>query len=153
MFGKKKKQIKTLMHPKLGELKFGLDFWEPTSKTKLALWNRVYDVSLWFVAENIEENINQNQETAFEQLNKIIVEQKCTIEKLILEHSEAENEKDADNRFIPKYIVFSRNGECALFCEDTTEGSYDDDLNAGFAVLLIPQLIFTSSEECFDFMF
>jgi hypothetical protein len=41
-------------------------------------------------------------------------------------------DKDAKERFIPKTLLFGRNGECALLCDDITEP------DEGIAICLFP---------------
>lgn len=153
-FGKKKKeQFTTLTHPKLGELKRVCgNIWHPLSNTTIVLWDRPYEISVTFLVEDgDEQGPNEKHAKAWDSFNDIIVTRRHSIEKTILKYMECADGEGAGDRFIPRDVEFSRKGECGLYFEDTEEGvDYDSDTNTGFAVFLIPKLLFTYSEFCTD---
>lgn len=150
---KEKKPQKVIVHSELGELKFDAIEWYPAAKIRVALWNRVYDVPISFFAKSEEEEPAPSQEAAYQKFKNIVVEQRDTIEKMILEDAEEEDAEKAGNRLIPYAIYISREGECALAFGDTAEcEECDFSHETGFALFLIPRLLIYSAEECLDFM-
>ena len=154
IFGKKEKKTqKVIVHPELGELKFDAIEWYPATRVKVALWNRVYDISLSFFARSEEEEPAPNQEATYQKFKNIVVEQREAIEKMILKDAEEEDVEKAGNRFIPYAVHISREGECALVFGDTEEcKECDFSHETGFALFLIPRLLIYHAEECLDFM-
>lgn len=147
------------MHPELGELKFNEYVWDSATQTKVVLWNRAYDVRFSFYVRN-EEEPNANQEDAYQKFKSIVAEQRDTIEKMIMEYEDEKDIEKAGNRFIPYEVQISHGGECALVFGDAelykqvygdTEERYFD-FETGFAMFLIPRLVYYGAEECFDFM-
>lgn len=153
MFGKKKKQNRTLTHPQLGELRYKGLGWAPTATARMELWDKTYEISLEFIAEE-EEEPNRRQEEAFEKFNRILPAQKDAIEQIILKCTDWDGTGCAGDRFIPRDASFSRKGECVLFFEDTQdtqdERPYGYDLDMGFALFLLPKLEFGPTEYFFD---
>ncbi|MCM1187253.1 MAG: hypothetical protein NC251_12100 [Lachnoclostridium sp.] len=82
IFGKKKKEKVAYVHPQLGEVKYigvkgnkydGGD-WNPSSKLKVELWDKVFEVAMSFGTGSEDEHINPKQEEAFERVKSLIVE-------------------------------------------------------------------------------
>ncbi len=94
----------------------------------LELFSRDYLVKLKFKAYFEKDKITQEQEKAYIEYkeNKKIILNK--VEKLLLGYS-----LDAATRFIPKTLLFERDGAYALLCDDTF--SPDE----GVAVTLAPK--------------
>ena len=152
MFGKKKdKAVKCKFHPSLGEINYVGIGWKKTEKVKVRLWSKTYDISLCFIAKTVEEDINEKQMASLERFRNVVEEQKNQIEKLIMECFECDSEENSSRRFAPRKILFSKNGECALFYKDADEEDYDD-LGAGFAMFLLPKLIVEDPENSLDYI-
>lgn len=148
MFGKKKdKEVKCKIHPSLGEIRYVGIGWKKTEKIKVTLWSNTYDISLCFIAKTVEEDVNEKQVDSLEKFRNVVKEQKKKIEELIMKYFECDNEENSSHRFAPEEILFSQNGECALFYKDADEGNYDDP-DAGFAMFLIPKLMYEDTENC-----
>lgn len=154
IFGiKEKRPQKAVVHPELGELKFDTMEWYPVSKVKVALWNRIYDVSLSFFAESEEEEPAPKQEAAYQAFKSVVSVQRADIEKMIMEDTGEENLERAGSRFIPYAVQISRQGECALVFGDTEQcKECDFSHETGFALFLIPTRLLYPAEECLDFM-
>ncbi len=152
MFGKKKNKVdKCKIHPSLGEILYVGIGWEKTEKIKMTLWSKTYDISLCFIAKKVEEDVNEKQLASLEKFRNVVKEQKNQIEELIMKSFECDNEENSSNRFVFEEILFSQNGECALFYKDADEEGYDD-LGAGFAMFLIPKLMLHFPEDCLDYI-
>ncbi|OPX42034.1 hypothetical protein CLHUN_40930 [Ruminiclostridium hungatei] len=152
MFGKKKdKAVKCKIHPSLGEIKYLGIGWEKTEKAKVTLWSKTYDIPLCFIAKTVEEDVNEKQGVTLERFRNVVNEQKNQIEKLIMECFECDNEENSSHRFIPKEILFSQNGECALFARDADEENYND-IGASIAMFLVPKLMLEYPENCLDYI-
>ncbi len=152
IFGKKEKETqRVIVHPELGKLKFDTMEWYPEAEVKVALWNRIYDVSISFFAGSEEEEPAPIQEAAYQKFKDIVVTQREAIEKMILKDTEEEDVEKAGSRFVPYAIQISREGECALVFGDTEE-CRDFSHETGFALFLIPRLFIYNAEECLDFM-
>ena len=157
MFGKKKKSdVKTLTHPDLGEMHYSAVAWKPDKQPEIVLWDKTYKIDLLFMAlseEEKAEGVTLCQVEAFERFQKTVTAQKDEIEKLILKHIDTDGGDELGERIIPRCVSFSRSGECAVEFEDKEEGvNWGDDPEYGFAVFLIPRLIFCPEEQCVDFM-
>jgi hypothetical protein len=156
MFGKKKakqKQEIVLINSAFGELRYGWGSWKLCTKPKITLWDTTYEVDCYVIAEAEEDGVSKKQEEAWEKFNNEIVEQQKQIEGMLLRHSGRNDEVRVYHKYIPSHIFFSRNGECALFVEDTDEEGYKDDPDAGFAIFLLPKLMLDSAEHCGDYIY
>jgi hypothetical protein len=153
MFGRKKtKQDVVLWHPAFGEMKYVADSWKATTGVKLDLWNRTYEVECYLLSEAATNGVTEAQEAAIEKFGNVVVEQKSSIEEIIMKFSESDNEEKIGNRFIPDHIYFSQKGECALFVLDNYEDDYDSKFDAGFAILLVPKLLLCPAEDCLAYL-
>ncbi|MCM1534921.1 MAG: hypothetical protein NC126_03240 [Clostridium sp.] len=152
IFGKKKKEKVAYVHPQLGEVKYGGGDWNPSSKLKVELWDKVFEVAMSFGTGSEDEPINPKQEEAFERVKSLIVEKKHDIEQMVIEerfYTYEESEQEVRGRFYPDYLNFSRTGEeCVLYFTDAEH----EDWDAGFALLLIPEFKLVDEEEAMDFM-
>lgn len=155
LFGRKKKRdaVKNPIHPIFGEMKhIGIE-WDVAEKIELTLWNKTYEIPMSFIASTDKDGITANQEEAFKKLKDVITEQKSEMEKAIIFYTKTDDEEKILNRFIPYDILFSRNGECALFMKDTEEdGAYNDDTETAFALFLVPKIFLCASEDSLDFL-
>lgn len=155
MFGKNKKgaMAKNPIHPALGEMKHLGTTWKLTEKTGVVLWSKIYKIPLCFFARTEEDGVTEEQEIAFEKLKNVLIEKKNEIEAAIVDYAKTDDEEILLTRFIPRYIEFSRKGECALFVEDTDEdGAYNDDTETAFALFLLPRVFLSPSEDSLDFL-
>jgi hypothetical protein len=151
MFGKKKtKQEIPVISTALGEMKYYRDSWTLCAKQKAAFWDTIYELDCDVETETAEEGINEKQEAAIEKFKEVIVDKKSAIERIIIENSVSDygivDEGEIRKRFVPDYILFSKNGECALFVKDV------DNDDEGLGIFLVPKLLMYSSGECLAYM-
>ena len=83
-----------------------------------------------------EDGITEEQEKAIKKYNDNKLEISKLIKKLVVKY-----DKDAKSRFVPKTLLFGRNGECALLCDDREEP------DEGIAVCLFPNELVVSQDD------
>lgn len=157
IFGKKKKkeEKRVYVHPQLGEMEYYLDSWRPAFVYKAELWGKAFDVEIGFMADSEGEDINQEQEESYEKFKNVITEQRGAIEEMIVStYTYTESEMDVRDRVVPYAVDFNRKGECALFFMDMEEKEIFElePLSTGFAIFLVPELLFVDTEQCADCM-
>lgn len=152
MFWKKKDKVNDLtIHPSLGKMKYLGVGWNLSEKVKMSLWSETYDVSVCFVADTIEDDVNEKQVASMEIFRNVITEQKHKMEEIIMHNFESDDEEISSVRFVPEKIYFSKKGECALFYKDADAEEYDD-LGCGFSMFLLPKFLTYSPEDCLDYI-
>lgn len=83
-----------------------------------------------------KDGITENQEVALKKYNdnRILINDKFT--ELAIKY-----DKNASNRFLPKTLLFGRNGECALLCDDNEEP------DEGIAICVFPNELVVSQDD------
>ena len=136
--------------------------WRTVEKQSFSLFGKTYSVHVIAVAKKeLNETINNLQETALTSFLDIIVSKKSEIEEAIINHfnkvssmddynhryREGYDLSDVPSRFIPNEIEVTRKGECAIYVEDDAEefGAYDD-WDEGFVISVIPEVKIYSKE-------
>lgn len=105
----------------------------------ICLWGEIYTIVVSAQAYAKTEAVTKEQEDAYSQfLSNLIAEQK-TIELLL--DSFVGDKRNAKQRFIPKTLLFEKNGNYTLLCDDR------ESPDEGVAVCLSPQKIVISQDE------
>lgn len=107
-----------------GEITFNVG-WKTT--TLITLFSRESQIVVKAKAYRKTDVVTAEQEKSFTDYSKNKSEYRTTIEKLLSDYSD-----DAANRFIPKTLLFERDGAWALLCDDLL------DPDGGIAVCLQP---------------
>ena len=159
MFWKRRKRGKVqedAMHPRFGLVRLEGYVWEPARKIKISLWDREFEIAIWFEGEDKDgqvRSISGLQEQSYDKFLKIMKTEKERIQENIMKDVHFKNVQEAKEASIPKHVHFSRKGECALFFENKMcEKEYEDELDTGFAIVLLPKIEYITSEYCYDCM-
>jgi hypothetical protein len=155
MFLKKILKNKFVVNEIFGTMEKNELYWmsDVNTKTKIFFWNKIYEINIKAIADT-EEDINSSQENAYQKLEKIVVERKNEIEKVVEWHFDTDDERIASSRFIPTDFIFDRNGNCALYvCDAEEEFGVCDDYDEGFALGIIPEIEVYSKEEYDMYLF
>lgn len=107
-----------------GEITFNVG-WKTT--TLITLFSRESQIVVKAKAYRKTDVVTAEQEKSFTDYSKNKSEYRTTIEKLLSDYSD-----EAANRFIPKTLLFERDGAWALLCDDLL------DPDGGIAVCLQP---------------
>lgn len=122
-----------MLHKVFGEITFNVG-WQ-TTRT-IVLFGKTFHVNLKIQAYFDEDGITLEQEKAYidyknNENNKLQI-----IESLLKSYS-----RTADTRFVPKTILFERDGSYALLCDD------NDEPDEGIAICLAPTERIVSQDE------
>lgn len=117
-----------------GELFFNVG-WKAT--TGIFLLNNNYSVIVKAAAYFEKDGITAEQEAAFVDFSDNKHERIVTVEKLLIDFANG----DASNRFVPRILLFQRNGSYALLLNDR------EDEDEGIAVCLKPVAKIVSQSE------
>lgn len=107
-----------------GEITFNVG-WKTT--TLITLFSRESQIVVKAKAYRKTDVVTVEQEKSFTDYSKNESEYRTTIEKMLSDYSD-----EAANRFIPKTLLFERDGAWALLCDDLL------DPDGGIAVCLQP---------------
>ena len=107
-----------------GEITFNVG-WKTT--TLITLFSRESQIVVKAKAYRKTDVVTVEQEKSFTDYSKNKSEYRPTIEKMLSDYSD-----EAANRFIPKTLLFERDGAWALLCDDLL------DPDGGIAVCLQP---------------
>lgn len=107
-----------------GEITFNVG-WKTT--TLITLFSRESQIVVKAKAYRKTDVVTVEQEKSFTDYSKNKSEYRTTIEKMLSDYSD-----EAANRFIPKTLLFERDGAWALLCDDLL------DPDGGIAVCLQP---------------
>lgn len=107
-----------------GELNFNTG-WK--ASTNIILFGRSYPIILSVKAYFEEDGVTTEQENAYRDYINSTEQKLAIIEKLLNTYSD-----EAETRFVPKTILFERDGSYALLCDDNNEP------DEGIAVCLVP---------------
>lgn len=83
-----------------------------------------------------EDGITEEQKNAIDKYQSKRVQEDACVTDLVLKF-----DKDAKKRFIPKTLLFGRNGECALLCDDVM------DPDEGIAICIFPEKKVVSQDD------
>ncbi|PWV99308.1 hypothetical protein DFQ01_11524 [Paenibacillus cellulosilyticus] len=117
-----------------GELVFNVG-WK--AATDISLFNNVHSVTVKAAAYFEKDGITAEQETAFVDFGDNKRARLATVEKLLIDYANG----DASNRFVPRTLLFKRNGSYALLLDDS------EDEDEGIAVCLAPSATIVSQSE------
>jgi hypothetical protein len=117
-----------------GELIFNTG-WK--TKAKITLFNKEYEVVVKAKAYRETDGITAEQEKAYFDFGKNKSALLMTSEKLLNDHAEGK----ASGRFVPRTLLFNRDGNYALLLDDK------DDKDGGVAVTLTPKAEVLSQDE------
>lgn len=118
-----------------GELVFNVG-WK--AETEISLFNNNYSVIIKAAAYFEKDGITADQEAAIVDFGNHKNERLKSIEKLLLTDF---SEGDASKRFVPRTLLFQRNGSYALLFDDK------EDEDEGIAVCLQPEAKIVSQDE------
>ena len=105
-------------------------------KRRINVFDKDYIITVKIQASNPEQNFSEVQESACMEYAKF---EKAYLEKIeILMKEYCEN---AETRFLPKTLLFRRNGDCAMLCDDF------EDPDNGIAVCIIPEMKITLQDD------
>lgn len=114
-----------MLHEVFGDIEFNVG-WK--SKKNVELFGKVYLITLKIQAYYEEEGITAEQEQAYLDYSKAEADKTKRIEELLTAY-----DSDAQMRFVPKMLLFNKDGSYALLCDD------QDVLDEGIAVCLSPE--------------
>ena len=117
-----------------GELTFNTG-WK--TKTNINLFGNDYDVVVKAKAYFENDGVTPEQEKAYTDFNKEKASQLGIVEKLLNNFSE----EDATTRFVPRTLLFLRDGGYALLLDDKK------DEDGGIAVTLLPKTEVMAQDE------
>lgn len=117
-----------------GELSFDTG-WK--TKTTITLFTKSYDILVKAKAYFEKDGVTQKQENAFSDFINQKVEKLKIVEALIKGYSE----KSSASRFLPRTILFQRDGSYAMLLDDT------EDPEGGIAVIMSPTKAVVSQDE------
>lgn len=117
-----------------GELSFDTG-WK--TKTTITLFTKSYDVVVKAKAYFEKDGITEKQESAFSDFINQKVEKLKTMEELIKNYAD----KSSTSRFLPRTILFQRDGSYAVLLDDT------EDPEGGIAIILSPTKAVLSQDE------
>lgn len=120
--------------PVFGEMVFNVG-WK--TKTEISLFDNNYSVIIKAAAYFEKDGITAVQEAAFFDFDNNKNERLKTVEKLLTDYSDA----DAAQRFVPRTLLFQRNGSYALLLNDRK------DADGGIAVCLQPEVKIVFQDE------
>lgn len=117
----------------LGEMEFSIGFKMVDS---IVFCGDAKAITIKIKAYFVEDGITAEQNNTMKQYkdNRIEITKKFT--KLATEH-----DSDAKERFIPRTLLFGRDGECALLCDDE---KYPDE---GIAICVFPNEAVVSLDD------
>ena len=117
-----------------GELTFNTG-WK--TKTDISLYGTNYDVVVKVKAYYEKDGVTAEQESAYADFKENKTARLVTVEKLLNDFADSTSAK----RFIPKTLLFQRNGAYALLFDDK------QDEDSGVAVCLAPKAEVVSQDE------
>lgn len=117
-----------------GELTFNIG-WK--TKTDITLFSKSYNIVVKAKAYFEKDGVTTEQETSYDDFRGNINSHIATVEKLLNEYVSG----DADVRFIPRVLLFQRDGEYALLLDDK------EDEDGGVAVILAPKQEVVTQDE------
>ncbi|MGN7453348.1 hypothetical protein ACTHPH_00885 [Paenibacillus pasadenensis] len=121
-------------NPVFGKLIFNIG-WK--AETEISLFNKNYNVIIKAAAYFEKDGITGEQEAAIVDFDDHKNERLKMVEKLLTDFSEG----DASQQFIPRTLLFQRNGNYALLLDDK------EDEDEGIAVCLLPEAKIVSQDE------
>lgn len=122
-----------MLHDVFGELTFNVG-WKASLNMKL--FGENHPIILKLQAYYKEDGITKEQEEAYVKYKDDRDNKLETIEKLLLKYADS-----PEKRFIPKTLLFERDGSYALLCSD------NDEPDEGIAVCLAPKEVVMSQDE------
>lgn len=122
-----------MLHDVFGEITFSVG-WK--AKKKIKLFNKDYSINLKIQAYFEEDGITMEQENAYIEFSKKENEKLHVVEKLLVNYSDS-----AKTQFIPRTLLFDRDGSYALLCDDNNEP------DEGIAVCLFPEEKIVSQDD------
>ncbi|WNS41532.1 hypothetical protein [Paenibacillus sp. MMS20-IR301] len=120
--------------PVFGELIFNVG-WK--TETEIVLFDNNYKVIIKAAAYFEQDGITAEQEAAIADFGDHQQERLTTAEQLLADYSES----DASKRFVPRTLLFQRNGSYALLLDDR------EDEDGGIAVCLQPTVEIITQDE------
>lgn len=120
--------------PVFGELVFNVG-WK--AETEILLFHNNYTVTIKASAYYEKDGISAEQEAAIIDFGTHKNERLTMVEKLLTDFSE----RDASQQFVPRTILFKRNGNYALLLDDR------EDEDEGIAVCFQPEAKIVSQDE------
>ena len=117
----------------LGDLEFHTGFKKSDS---IEFCNRKYEVTIKAKAYFEEDGITAEQQSSLQKYGENKEEFFKIITDLALNY-----DKTAKERFVPKTLLFQRNGECALLCDDVNEP------DEGLAICILPEKEIVSQDD------
>lgn len=118
-----------------GELVFNIG-WKASAD--ISLLNNDYSVIVKAKAYHEQDGITAEQEAAIIDFGDNKQARLATVDKLLTDYA---NGEDASKRFIPRTLLFQRNGSYALLLDD------NEDEDEGIAVCLAPAATIVSQSE------
>lgn len=118
-----------------GELVFNIG-WKASAD--ISLLNKDYNVIVKAKAYREQDGITAEQESAFVDFNDNKQARLATADKLLTDYASG---NDASKRFVPRTLLFQRNGSYALLLDDS------EDEDEGIAVCLAPTATIVSQSE------
>lgn len=121
------------MHTILGEMQFNVGF---KREEKIVFCENPRTIIIKVKAYFEEDGITAEQAEALKKYSENKIEINDTLTELAINY-----DKNAASRFIPKTLLFGRNGECALLCDDEMEP------DEGIAICIYPEKKVVSQDD------
>ena len=122
-----------MLHNIFGEITFSVG-WK--ADKNIQLFGKDYPIKMKIQAYFEEDGITEKQEKSYLEYNEAESDKLHTVEKLLCNYAAS-----AATRFVPKTLLFDRDGSYALLCDDC------DEPDEGIAVCLSPKEQVVSQDD------